>query len=61
MLRQDFRQGPHEDLGAAREIVCRSQGDAPIELMIDGERRTGAHEERFSLAELAVDLLASGA
>lgn len=60
LLRRDFRQGPHEDIGAARELRCRSQGEDPIELMIDGERRTGAREERFSLAELAVDLLASG-
>lgn len=59
LLRRDFRQGPHEELGAAGEVVCRAHGDAPIELMIDGERRTGASEERFSLAELAVDLLAS--
>jgi hypothetical protein len=61
LLRRDFRQGPHDDLGAEREIVCHAQGDDPIELMIDGERRTGAHEERFSLAELTVDLLASEA
>ena len=61
LLRRDFRQGPHEDLGAARELLCRSQGGAAIELMIDGERRTGTGEERFSLAELAVDLLATGA
>lgn len=60
LLRRDFRQGPHDALGAVREVLCRSQGEAPIELMIDGERRTGAREERFSLAELAVDLLASG-
>jgi hypothetical protein len=59
LLRRDFRQGPHEDLGVEREVVCRSLGGDPIELMIDGERRTGALEERFSLAELAVDLLAS--
>lgn len=61
LLRRDFRQGPHEELGAAQEVLCRSQGDAPIELMIDGERRTGGSEERFSLAELGVDLLASEA
>jgi hypothetical protein len=61
LLRRDFRQGPHEELGTAQEIVCHSCGDAPIELMIDGERRTGARAERFSLAELAVDLLASTA
>jgi hypothetical protein len=59
LLRRDFRQGPHEDLGLEPEIVCRSLVDSPIELMIDGERRTGAAEERFSLAELGVDLLAS--
>jgi hypothetical protein len=59
LLRRDFRQGPHEDLGSARDLLCRSQGDGPIELMIDGERRTGGLEERFSLAELGVDLLAS--
>ena len=58
LLRRDFRQGPHDDLGAAREVLCRSLGGEPIELMIDGERRTGKAEERFSLAELAVDLLA---
>jgi hypothetical protein len=59
LLRRDFRQGPHEEFGPAREIVCRSLGDGPIELMIDGERRTGGGEERFSLAELEVNLLAS--
>lgn len=59
LLRRDYRQGPHDDLGTAQEITCRAQDDAPIELMIDGERRTGTAEERFSLAELAVDLLAS--
>lgn len=60
LLRRDYRQGPHEDLGAATALTCRSLGEEPIELMIDGERRTGSAEERFSLAELAVDLLASG-
>lgn len=59
LLRRDYRQGPHDDLGAVPALTCRSLGGEPIELMIDGERRTGAAEERFSLAELAVDLLAS--
>lgn len=59
LLRRDYRQGPHDDLGAVSALTCRSLGEEPIELMIDGERRTGAAEERFSLAELGVDLLAS--
>jgi hypothetical protein len=61
LLRRDYRQGPHDDLGAVPALTCRSLGAEPIELMIDGERRTGSTEERFSLAELAVDLLASKA
>lgn len=61
LLRRDYRQGPHDDLGAVSALTCRSLGPEPIELMIDGERRTGSAEERFSLAELAVDLLASRA
>lgn len=59
LLRRDYRQGPHDDLGAVPALTCRSLGQEPIELMIDGERRTGGAEERFSLAELGVDLLAS--
>lgn len=58
LLKRDYRQGPHDELGGYREVLCRSSDGKPIELMIDGERRTGSSEERFSLAELAVDLLA---
>ncbi len=60
VLRHDFREGPHDDLGTAREVVCTSVDNSPIELMIDGERRTGSACERFSLAPLALDLLALG-
>lgn len=59
LLRRDYREGPHEELGRHGEVLCRSSDGEPIELMIDGERRTGRPEERFSLAELAVDLLAT--
>jgi len=58
LLRRDFREGPHDELGLHREVVCASIDGSPIELMIDGERRTGAPEERFSLAPLGVNLLA---
>ena len=59
LLRRNFRDGPHEDLGVHAEILCRSVEGAPIPLMIDGERRDGGPEERFSLAPFALDLLAS--
>jgi hypothetical protein len=58
LLRRDFREGPHDELGLQPEIVCQSIDGSPIALMIDGERRTGQPEERFSLARLRVNLLA---
>lgn len=59
ILRHDFRSGPHDDLGYHPQVVCDSLEQAPIELMIDGERRTGGPTERFVLADLSLNLLAS--
>ena len=60
LLQRDFRDGPHDELGEHRELLCRSANGSAIELMIDGERAAGRSEERFSLATLALDLLATG-
>ena len=60
LLQRDFREGPHDELGPHREVVCRSADGSPIELMIDGERATGSAEVRFSLATLVLNLLATG-
>lgn len=57
ILRRDFRQGPHEELGWHRSVSCRSS--AAIELMIDGERVTGHTGERFVLATCRVRFLAT--
>lgn len=59
LLMRDYREGPHDDLGRHSEVLCHCGEDNAIELMIDGERRTGTAQERFSLAELGVDLLAT--
>lgn len=59
LLRRDFREGPHDELGEHSAVVCRSADATPIELMIDGERATGASQERFELVPLDVDLLAA--
>jgi len=56
LLRRNFREGPHDELGRHRAVLCRSLEDAPIPLMVDGERREGGAEQRFSLAEFALDL-----
>jgi len=59
LLRRNFREGPHEELGAHPAVTCRSLGAEPLPLMIDGERREGSPEERFSLAPFDLDLLAT--
>lgn len=59
LLRRDFREGPHDELGQFREVTCETIDGSPIELMIDGERATGSARETFSLAPLEVNLLAS--
>lgn len=61
ILGHNFRNGPHDVLGHENAIILRSTGDAPIELMIDGERFDGRSEEKFTLAPLGVALLGSKA
>lgn len=57
ILKRDFREGPHDDLGEASALTCSSTEGEPIPLMVDGERCEGASDMRFSLAPLEVDLL----
>lgn len=57
ILKRDFREGPHDDLGVVPTVECRSLEGEPIPLMIDGERSEGGNSIRFSLDSLDVDLL----
>jgi hypothetical protein len=57
ILKRDFREGPHDELGAAPSVTCRSLAGEPIPLMVDGERSEGASELAFSLDTFACDLL----
>jgi hypothetical protein len=57
ILKRDFREGPHDDLGVVPSVECRSLEGDPIPLMIDGERSEGSSSIRFSLDRLDVDLL----
>jgi hypothetical protein len=59
LLRRDFRTGPHDELGTFPSLTCRSADGSPIELMIDGERATGAGEECFAQRPFAVTFLAT--
>ena len=55
LVKRDFRQGPHDDLGHFEAIDCRSKG--PIALMIDGERRQGETAEKFERIVFPVDFI----
>lgn len=59
LLRRNFREGPHDDLGRHAAVLARAVEGTAVPLMIDGERREGHREERFSLAPFALDLLVS--
>ena len=58
LLRRNFREGPHDELGSHLAVHCETVDGAKMDLMIDGERMTGKPQETFSLAPLPVNLLA---
>lgn len=57
IVRRDFRDGPHDKLGNAARVTCTS--DAPMALMLDGERFDGTTAEHFSCITLPVQFLGS--
>lgn len=57
ILKRDFREGPHDELGHAPNVSCRSLGGTPIPLMVDGERSEGASALAFLLDKLDCNLL----
>jgi len=59
LLKRDFREGPHEDLGRAARVVLASIDGSPFGLLVDGEPAEGQAEVAFELAACGVDLLAT--
>ncbi|MDF8333560.1 diacylglycerol/lipid kinase family protein [Novosphingobium cyanobacteriorum] len=57
IVRRDFRDGPHQHVGTAPRLTCRS--DEPIALMLDGERCDGGPQETFECVIFAVEFLHS--
>lgn len=55
LVKRDFRQGPHDELGRFDAVTLASE--APIALMIDGERREGSREERITCNAFALDFI----
>ena len=58
LLRRNFREGPHDELGTHPAVHCETVDGTEMDLMVDGERMTGKAQETFSLAPLPVNLLA---
>jgi len=60
LLKRDFREGPHEELGRSDRVVLASTDGAPFGLLVDGEPAQGeGGEMTFTLATCEVDLLAT--
>lgn len=59
LLKRNFREGPHEDLGHAQRLRLASTQGIPFGLLVDGEQAEGAPEVEFTLATCEVDLLAT--
>lgn len=60
LLRRNFREGPHDDLGLFQQIGLRHTDGSPIDLLLDGEPVEGGAREVFGVAASRVDLLATG-
>lgn len=59
LLRRNFREGPHDELGIHRSVRLGCREGETMGLLIDGEPVDAAHEETFTLARCEVDLLAT--
>lgn len=60
LLKRDFREGPHDDLGQVERVVLASTDGRPFGLLVDGEQaEIEAGEAAFEIADCEVDLWAS--
>ncbi|MGV3512133.1 MAG: diacylglycerol kinase family protein [Novosphingobium sp.] len=57
LVKRDFRQGPHDELGRFPSVLLESE--SAIALMIDGERRDGGKREKVTCEEFTLDFLAT--
>lgn len=59
LLRQDFRTGPHEEIGVSESVTLSDPQGGPVRYLLDGEAVEGGASETFTMAPCAVDLLAT--
>lgn len=59
LLRRDFRSGPHDRLGLVDRLVMTKDDGSAVDVLLDGEPAQLGPRAEFTLAECAVDLLAT--
>jgi hypothetical protein len=59
LLRRDFRSGPHDRLGLIERLTMDKADNSPVDVLLDGEPAQLAARAEFTLAECAIDLLAT--
>lgn len=59
LLRRNFREGPHDDLGTVRRLVLGSTAGQDFGLLLDGEPVQSGAEVELALVSCPVDLLAT--
>ena len=59
VLRQEFREGPHDTYGPFDKLSVESTGGEEIDLLLDGEPEHGDKRVTFTLDTCPVDLLAT--
>ena len=60
ILRRNFREGPHDDLGNYTTMRIESADGTDIPLLVDGEPIKSGASVRITLDECGVDLIATG-
>ncbi len=58
LAKHDFREGPHDSLGAVEAITLSGAKDGGFGVLLDGEPEIATKATRFELSKCEVDLLA---
>lgn len=59
LLKRNFREGPHDELGAFTEMTLENVENEPLQVLIDGEMASLPPRARFTVAPCEVDLVAT--
>ncbi len=59
LVRREFREGPHDQLGRAASLTLANVAGGPVSVLLDGEPCDSEGPLQFALARCEVDLLAT--